>query len=149
MTPSDWNFVLWWLSESGVVALFPPYRGQVTTTTPIPVQGSQKIYSLGGSGGRGEETRERRKRTLEKKLCCCYLPCEPPWEPHVKTDTCSLAALSQGPGRVRVCLYDSKLLGEPLIWVCGTVLVKSPAGNKLQAPPHAPTPTPSASRAPR
>lgn len=52
-----------------MVALFPPYRGQVTTTTPIPVQGSQKIHSLGGSGGErrrneGEEEEEAGKKTV-------------------------------------------------------------------------------------
>lgn len=57
-----------------------------------------------------------------EKLRCWYLPSAPSWEPHVKTDTCSLIALSQGPDCVCVCLDDSRLLSEPLIWVCGTVL---------------------------
>lgn len=137
MTLCNWRFVLWWLSESDAVALFPPLYGQVTPPPSVAARGTtvrgrrrrmrrEKKKKEGGGGGR--------RRRLEK-LCCWYLPCVPPWEPHVKTDTCSLTALSQGPGRVRVCLYDSKLLGEPLIWVCGTVLVQSPTGNKLQGAP--------------
>lgn len=63
----------------------------------------------------------------EKNLCWC-LPSAPPWEPHVKTDTCSLIALSQDPDCACVCLYDSRFLCVPLnLGLCDCVSAK-PSG---------------------
>lgn len=44
-------------------------------------------------------------------------------ELHVKSDTCSLIALSQGPDCVRVCLCVGECLFVPLISVCVAVFV--------------------------
>lgn len=89
--------VLWWFSESTELIVFPP---------PRPGEEPQKNQAGGGA---------------EKQKWWGCLSFRPPWEPHVKSDTCFLIALSQDPDCV--CLYDIRvLLRLPLISVCVTVL---------------------------
>lgn len=93
--------------------------------------------SIQVKGSWSAAVRRAEARSLEKNLCWC-LPSAPPWEPHVKTDTCSLIALSQDPDCVCVCLYDSRFLCVPLnLGLCDCVSAK-PSGKPHTSGPYIP-----------
>lgn len=75
----NWAISKWWFSERDGAAIFPP---------PMQVRGSRPAMT--------NHSGFLSVRTALGKNLCWYLLCEPPWESHVKTDTCSPIALSQG-----------------------------------------------------
>lgn len=79
--------VLWWVSGSGDIDVFPP---------PHPGEGllTLCLFEKPKRGGR-----EKKKQ----KIVLIFSLQASPWELHVKTDTCSLTALSQAPDCV--CLF--------------------------------------------